>query len=469
MVKKKIVVIGGGITGLSSTFYLKKELEKQGLDYELVLLEAGTKVGGKIETVRQDGYVIERGPDSFLRRKPEMKKLVADLDLEDQLVENATGDNYVLAKQGLHPIPKNSIMGIPARYWPFFKTGLLSASGKIRVLGDLFVGKQQVDGEDMALGTFLRARVGDEMVDNILEPLMSGIYAGDLDEMSAEATGERFLNLEREYGSLIKGVRGIYDKTTAQQSTTSTFLTMRGGLATIVEALEQELSAKIIKKGKRVQKITRQARGYELTISNQEKLQADSIFIALPYHEIVPMFRDDSNFEEIGEVPAASVAAVSMIFPKDAIEKDIKGSGFVVSRNEDFSMTACSWIHQKWPHTVPDDKVLLRAFVGRRKEESIVDLADKAIEETVLSDLNRIMTINRAPDYTMVTRWRNSLPQYTVGHVQRREAIFEEFRKSYPGIFAGGASFDGVELSECVRQGIDGTTAVLKHLESIEI
>lgn len=248
MVKKKIVVIGGGITGLSSTFYLKKELEKQGLDYELVLLEAGTKVGGKIETVRQDGYVIERGPDSFLRRKPEMKKLVADLDLEDQLVENATGDNYVLAKQGLHPIPKSSIMGIPARYRPFFKTGLLSASGKIRVLGDLFVGKQQVDGEDMALGTFLRARVGDEMVDNILEPLMSGIYAGDLDEMSAEATGERFLNLEREYGSLIKGVRGIYDKTTAQQSTTSTFLTMRGGLATIVEALEQELSAKIIKK-----------------------------------------------------------------------------------------------------------------------------------------------------------------------------------------------------------------------------
>ncbi|EUJ22918.1 protoporphyrinogen oxidase [Listeria grandensis FSL F6-0971] len=189
MVKKKIVVIGGGITGLSSTFYLKRELEKQGLDYELVLLEAGTKFWGKIETVKRDGYIIERGPDSFLRRKSEMQDLVMDLGMKDQLVEDATGENYVLAKQGLHAIPKSSIMGIPARYRPFFKSGLLSASGKLRVLGDLFLGKQQVEEEDMSLGAFLRARVGDEMVDHILEPLMSGIYAGDLDEMSAEATG----------------------------------------------------------------------------------------------------------------------------------------------------------------------------------------------------------------------------------------------------------------------------------------
>ncbi|MBC1604673.1 protoporphyrinogen oxidase [Paenilisteria rocourtiae] len=469
MVKKKIVVIGGGITGLSSTFYLKRELEKKGLDYELVLLEAGTRVGGKIETVRRDGYVIERGPDSFLRRKPEMQTLVQDLGLEDQLIENATGDNYVLAKQDLHAIPRGSIMGIPARYRSFLKSGLLSASGKLRVLGDLFLGKQQVNGEDMSLGAFLRARVGDEMVDNVLEPLMSGIYAGDLYEMSAEATGEHFLRLEREHGSLIKGIRAIYNKTTAKQASESTFLTLRDGLTTIVEALEKELSTKIVKKGKRVQKILKQARGYELMISNQEKLQADSIFIALPYHEIIPMFREDAVFEEIGEIPAASVASVGMIFPKDAIERDIKGSGFVVSRNEDFSMTACSWIHRKWPHTVPDDKILLRAFIGRRKEESIVDLADKAIEETVLNDLNRIMKINQAPEYTMVTRWRNSIPQYTVGHLQRKAAVLDFFRQEYPGIFAGGASFDGVELSECVRQGKDGTALILDYLEGLEV
>ncbi|MBC6316711.1 protoporphyrinogen oxidase [Listeria grandensis] len=465
MVKKKIVVIGGGITGLSSTFYLKRELEKQGLDYELVLLEAGTKVGGKIETVKRDGYIIERGPDSFLRRKSEMQDLVMDLGMKDQLVEDATGENYVLAKQGLHAIPKSSIMGIPARYRPFFKSGLLSASGKLRVLGDLFLGKQQVEEEDMSLGAFLRARVGDEMVDHILEPLMSGIYAGDLDEMSAEATGERFLEIERRHGSLIKGIRAMYDETTAKQSSESTFLTMRYGLMTIVEALERELSAKIIKKGKRVQKISKQAHGYELTVSNQEKIQADSIFIALPYHEIIPLFGEDAIFEEIGEIPSASVATVAMIFPKNAIERDIKGSGFVVSRNEDFSMTACSWIHKKWPHTVPEDKILLRAYLGRRKEESIVELADKAIEETVLSDLNRIMKINQAPEFTMITRWRNSIPQYTVGHVQRKEAIYAKFQAEYPGIFAGGASFEGVELSECVRQGKNSVQWILDYLK----
>lgn len=466
MVRKKIVVIGGGITGLSSTFYLKKELEKQNLDYELVLLEAGTKVGGKIDTMKRDGYIIERGPDSFLRRKPEMQDLVKDLGMEDCLVENATGENFVLAKQGLHAIPKGSIMGIPTRFRPFFKSRLLSSSGKFRVLGDLFLGKKRVANEDMALGTFLRARVGDEMVDNILEPLMSGIYAGDLDEMSAEATGEQFLKLEDEHGSLLKGVRQIYNETTAKQPTEATFLTVREGLSSVVSALEQELSTKIIKKGKRVQAITRQPRGYEITISKKEKLQADSIFIALPYQEIVPLFRGDAVFEQIGEIPAASVATVAMVFPKDAVEEDIKGSGFVVSRNEDFSMAACSWIHRKWPHTVPEDKILLRAFVGRRKEESIVDLADKAIEETVLSDLNRIMKINQAPEFTTVTRWRNSIPQYTVGHERRKEAIYSEFKQSYPGIFAGGASFEGVELSECVRQAKSGVTSVLNFLKN---
>ncbi|CAM4098955.1 protoporphyrinogen oxidase [Listeria booriae] len=466
MVRKKIVVIGGGITGLSSTFYLKKELEKQNLDYELVLLEAGTKVGGKIDTMKRDGYIIERGPDSFLRRKPEMQDLVKDLGMEDCLVENATGENFVLAKQGLHAIPKGSIMGIPTRFRPFFKSRLLSSSGKFRVLGDLFLGKKRVANEDMALGTFLRARVGDEMVDNILEPLMSGIYAGDLDEMSAEATGEQFLKLEDEHGSLLKGVRQIYNETTAKQPTEATFLTVREGLSSVVSALEQELSTKIIKKGKRVQAITRQPRGYEITISKKEKLQADSIFIALPYQEIVPLFRGDAVFEQIGEIPAASVATVAMVFPKDAVVEDIKGSGFVVSRNEDFSMAACSWIHRKWPHTVPEDKILLRAFVGRRKEESIVDLADKAIEETVLSDLNRIMKINQAPEFTTVTRWRNSIPQYTVGHERRKEAIYSEFKQSYPGIFAGGASFEGVELSECVRQAKSGVTSVLNFLKN---
>ncbi|MBC2245209.1 protoporphyrinogen oxidase [Listeria booriae] len=464
--RKKIVVIGGGITGLSSTFYLKKELEKQNLDYELVLLEAGTKVGGKIDTMKRDGYIIERGPDSFLRRKPEMQDLVKDLGMEDCLVENATGENFVLAKQGLHAIPKGSIMGIPTRFRPFFKSRLLSSSGKFRVLGDLFLGKKRVANEDMALGTFLRARVGDEMVDNILEPLMSGIYAGDLDEMSAEATGEQFLKLEDEHGSLLKGVRQIHNETTAKQPTEATFLTVREGLSSVVSALEQELSTKIIKKGKRVQAITRQPRGYEITISKKEKLQADSIFIALPYQEIVPLFRGDAVFEQIGEIPAASVATVAMVFPKDAVEEDIKGSGFVVSRNEDFSMAACSWIHRKWPHTVPEDKILLRAFVGRRKEESIVDLADKAIEETVLSDLNRIMKINQAPEFTTVTRWRNSIPQYTVGHERRKEAIYSEFKQSYPGIFAGGASFEGVELSECVRQAKSGVTSVLNFLKN---
>lgn len=466
MVRKKIVVIGGGITGLSSTFYLKKELEKQNLDYELVLLEAGTKVGGKIDTMKRDGYIIERGPDSFLRRKPEMKDLVKDLGMEDCLVENATGENFVLAKQGLHAIPKGSIMGIPTRFRPFIKSRLLSSSGKFRVLGDLFLGKKRVANEDMALGTFLRARVGDEMVDNILEPLMSGIYAGDLDEMSAEATGEQFLKLEDEHGSLLKGVRQIYNETTAKQPTEATFLTVREGLSSVVSALEQELSTKIIKKGKRVQAITRQPRGYEITISKKEKLQADSIFIALPYQEIVPLFRGDAVFEQIGEIPAASVATVAMVFPKDAVEEDIKGSGFVVSRNEDFSMAACSWIHRKWPHTVPEDKILLRAFVGRRKEESIVDLADKAIEETVLSDLNRIMKINQPPEFTTVTRWRNSIPQYTVGHEHRKEAIYSEFKQSYPGIFAGGASFEGVELSECVRQAKSGVTSILNFLKN---
>ena len=188
---KKVVIVGGGITGLSAAFYMQKEAREKGLPLDVILVEASNRLGGKIQTVRRDGFVIERGPDSFLIRKKSMGILAEDLGIEGELVKNATGQAYVLVNGELHPIPGGSVMGIPTEIGPFLKTGLFSLAGKIRAAGDFVLPRSDIEG-DQSLGGFFRRRFGGEIVENLIEPLLSGVYAGDIDHMSLESTFPQF-------------------------------------------------------------------------------------------------------------------------------------------------------------------------------------------------------------------------------------------------------------------------------------
>lgn len=204
--KRRVVILGGGITGLTTAFYLQKEAREKNLPLEIILVEASHRLGGKIQTVVKDGYVIERGPDSFLARKKSASRLAEEVGIGDTLVSNTAGKSYVLVKERLHPMPGGSIMGIPTQIGPFITTGLFSLTGKMRAAAD-FVMPKSDPAQDQSLGYFFRRRLGDEVVENLIEPLLSGIYAGDIDQMSLMSTFPQFYEVEQKYRSLVLGMK----------------------------------------------------------------------------------------------------------------------------------------------------------------------------------------------------------------------------------------------------------------------
>ncbi|WHY68302.1 protoporphyrinogen oxidase [Neobacillus sp. SuZ13] len=466
--KQKIIIIGGGIAGLTSAFYLQKAIQEENLPFELKLIEASHRLGGKMQTVIRDGFTIERGPDSFLARKLSISRLAKEVGMDDQLVHNSTGKSYVLVNEKLHSMPGGSIMGIPTEVGPFLTTGLFSIPGKLRAAADFILPRSE-SGKDQSLGEFFRRRLGDEVVENLIEPLLSGIYAGDIDQLSLMSTFPQFYEVEQKYRSLIIGMK----KSTPSQPKTpvnkekakGAFLTFKTGLQSFAEAIEAKIDPKTILKGHRVDKITKNGNKYDVYLNNGETLVADSIIAATPHKITQSMFGDYRFFDPFKEVPSTSVATVALAFPEEAVKNDIEGTGFVVSRNSDYSITACTWTHKKWAHSTPKGKVLLRCYVGRAGEETIVDLSDDRIIKIVLDDLKKTMDITMNPDFSIISRWQNSMPQYTVGHKQRLTDILDHMNAELPGVFLAGASYGGVGLPDCIDQGEAAVQNVLNYLK----
>lgn len=465
---KKVVVIGGGITGLTTAYYLQKQAKENQLAFDITLIEATPRLGGKIQTVRKDGFVIERGPDSFLERKASAARLVKEVGLGEQLVNNSTGQSYVLVNGKLHPMPEGSVMGIPTQIAPFITTGLFSISGKMRAAVDFVLPKSDPQ-TDQSLGHFFRRRLGDEVVENLVEPLLSGIYAGDIDKLSLMSTFPQFYQVEQKYRSLVLGMKKTTPAPQKQAGTAKKkgiFMTVKNGLESLVEAIEQKLNEGSVLKGTRVEAIEhKQDGGYALSLNSGIILHADSVVVTTPHFTLPAMMPQYRFFDELKDMPATSVATVAMAFPEEAITKDIDGTGFVVSRNSDYTITACTWTHKKWPHTIPDGKVLLRCYVGRAGDEAVVDLSDAEIEQIVLEDLNKTMAITTTPDFTIVSRWKKAMPQYTVGHKQRMTDIYEQVETELPGLFIAGSSFKGLGLPDCIDQGEAAVQNVLQFIQ----
>ena len=465
MSKKKIVIVGGGITGLSATYYLKKKINSEQLPYEVKLLEASDRLGGKIHTVRDSGYTIEKGADSFLARKEPGMRLVKSLGLHDQVIRNRTGQAYILLEDTLHPIPAGSYMGIPVREEPFLKSNLVSDVGKSRAIKEVDLPKSD-NVTDRTLGGFFRQRFGDELVENILEPLLSGIYSGDVDQMSLMATFPNFYQLEQTYGSLLRGLRETLPS--GQASTGSKhgqFISFKNGLITMVEALEKELGKDTYKLQANLEGIERTGEGYLLQLENGEQYEANAVIMTLPHKKLAALFPGSILSQTLDEIPVTSVANVVLGFDEECLQTDLQGTGFLVSRNSAFRMTACTWTHKKWPETTPDGKVLLRSYVGKPTEQAIVDLSDREIVDIVLQELNQIMGLRGKPEFSMVTRWKKAMPQYTVGHKERLNSIRKETTENFPGLFLAGSSYGGVGIPDCIGQGENAVEAVVKYLK----
>lgn len=242
------------------------------------------------------------------------------------------------------------------------------------------------------------------------------------------------------------------------------FHTFRNGLETLVEAIEQRLEPGSVMKGVRTEAIESVGDKTIIDLNDGRKVEADAVILTTGHEMASRLFAPHGLLQDLGEIPTTSVATVALAFPAASVVQDKEGTGFLVSRSSDYSITACTWTHRKWPTTTPEGKVLIRAFVGRVGDEAIVDLPDAEIEKIVLADLSKIIEITGKPDFTVVTRWKKDRPQYRVGHKQRIEAARLELRAKFPQVKLAGASYNGVGLPDCIDQGRAAVREVMDEL-----
>ena len=468
MKNKKVVVIGGGITGMTAAYFLQKEIKEKSLPLEVKLIESSNRLGGVIQTIRKDGFIIEKGPDSIVVTKKSGLKLIEEIGLKEQVIYNIAGKSYIYARGKLHTMPEGSYMGIPTKVTPFAVSSLFSPLGKMRAAGDFILpkGKPQID---QSLGLFFRRRLGDEVVENLIEPLLSGIYSGDIDDLSLMALFPNFYEMEQKHRSLVLGLKHTVPKrkkpVKKQGSRKGMFISLKNGLETLIEELEKQIDKETIQKETSVVKIVKGPSGYELTLADGKIEKADIVVITTGHHLAQQMLKDYSFMDIFKTMPANSLATVSMAFPKSKIQDDIEGSGFIVSRNSDFRITACTWTHKKWPGTTPDGKVLLRTYVGRTDDQEAVNLSDEEIIKIALNDLNKTMNITEKPEFTIVSRYKNMMPQYNVGHLQMMEGVKQSLASELPGVFLAGGSFEGLGIPGCIDQGVNAVDRILKFVE----
>lgn len=455
---KKVAIIGAGITGLSAAYYLSKHD-----DIEIDLFEKENRAGGKIRTHRRDGYTIELGPESYLARKTAMTELAEEIGMGDELVRNSTGQSYIYSNNKLSALPKGAVLGVPTELGPFLTTDLVSAGGKLTAGLDLFK-KPAPLYTDVSVGGFFRRRLGDDVLENMIEPLLSGIYATNIDELSLMSTFPYFKEREEKYGSLIKGAIAEKPKSTGKPAgkKQGQFLQFENGLQSFVDQLLKVNTERgvNVRFESDVESIDKKDAAYTLRVNGETKVY-DNIIITTPHFQYKRWF-DDLPLEYFKHMGATSVATVVMAFDEDQVKNDIDGTGFVVSRRMDTSITACTWTNKKWKHSTPAGKALLRAYVGRPGDFIVEEKNDDEIVRLARKDLDKIMDLEGDPEFTIVTKLKHSMPQYKVGHKSRIDAIRKYMEEHFPGIRLTGASHYGVGLPDCVNQARDAVDSIIK-------
>ncbi len=465
--RKHVIILGGGITGLAAAFYVQKYAKETGKSVTFTLLEGSERLGGKIDTIREDGYVLERGPDSYLARKTVMTDLINDVGLADELVSNETGQAYILYNMKLHPIPEGAVMGIPTKVMPFAFTSLFSVAGKARAGLDLVLPKRSDADRDISVGHFFRRRLGDEVVDRLIEPLLSGIYAGRINRLSLQSTFPQFVETEKKHRSLILGMKKSQpkvQKTPETQKKKGAFLTLKGGLSSFIEALSETLPQDCVKTGVNVQNVVRLEDGtYSVNMEDGSTIIGDHVIVTTPYVITKKLF-DDSLFPAgFHDTKPTSVATVAMSFNEADVDFSLDGTGFVIAKSEKTSITACTWTSRKWPHTTPQGKVVLRCYVGRADDQDIVHETDEVILAKVLDDLKKIMGVDAQPEFYHVSRMIDSMPQYEVGHKEYVKKLRSTFNEKLPGVKLAGAPYDGVGLPDCVNSAKMAVESLFKR------
>lgn len=473
---RTVAVIGGGISGLSTALALQERAAAAGIPIRCTVVDAAPDWGGKIVTHRVGDLVTEAGPDSFLSQKPAGIELCVKLGLTDQLINtNETSKRASVYSRGrLHELPEGLVVITPNQLGPFLRSGLLSWTGLARMGMDLAVPVKRSQ-EDESLASFFRRRVGRQAFERMLEPLMAGIYAGDAEQMSVQATFPRFVELEQQYGSVIRGMmasRKEASPTSHSGPKHTMFISLKNGLSDLVAALVRRLTEQgVALRGHctvdalRVRSHQLGRWMYDVILHDGSALSVDSLVLATPAYvsaELVrPLTPIAGGLLEL--IPYASTATIAMAYPRTAVSSVTEGFGFIVPRAEGRDLIAATWTSLKWPHRAPSDQLLVRCYVGGVGREAILQLDDKALVARVREELASMCGVTAEPGYVEVNRWMKAMPQYTLGHLDRLNQI-EAALSRYGGLVLTGAGYRGVGIPDCIRDGTIAADRVVRYL-----
>ena len=453
-----ITIIGGGIAGLATAFYLEKRAREQGREIQYVLLERSDRWGGMIATESVDGFLIEGGPDLLLTQKPAGIQLCRDLGLADRLIStNNDRQRTFLVRDGkLVAFPEDFSL-VPARFWPLVRSPLFSFFGKVRMGLEVFVPRRRDEGDE-SLARFIRRRLGKEAV-NIGGAMLAGIHSADAERLSMQCAFPMYVAMEQRYGSLIKGVRAMRK---ARTRSPAMFQTLVGGMGELVDALVAGLDGDL-RRGIVVGSVRKTDGGFEV-VAGDEVMGTDGVVMATPAYvsaDLVADFAPDLSLLLRG-IRYVSTATVSLAYRKRDVEgqHDFEGFGFLSPKYEGRRITACTWVSTKLNFRAPDDGVLVRTFVGGTGQEDLVDLDDEALVALSREELEELMGVTADPLFARVFRWRRGRPQFDVGHLDR-VAEMERLAAQVDGLFLTGSAYRGSAIPDCIVQAVDTVDRIL--------
>jgi len=465
--RKRVVIVGGGIAGLTAALTLLDEAKRDQRDVDCTIVEAQSQWGGKIVTSHHADRIIEGGPDSFLTTKSGGLDLCARLGLTQELINTNQGNSQTFAysRGRLREFPQGLVSMVPTQLGPLFQSGLVTWAGILRMAGDLLIPARRPDEPEETLASFFSRRLGQEAFHRLIEPLVAGIYAGDASELSVAATFPQFVELERKHGGLIKGALAQERERRASSkrpaSGRTLFATLKGGLSDLIVKLVDELTqhgARLLL-GKQVTALRLPARdkpspGYRLTLENREEIAADAVVLATPAFSTARLIREaDPNLGSLLEqILYASTMTLSLVFPRDRVETFMKGFGFVVPRIENRMLIAATWSSLKWASRAKPEEILIRCYLGGRGRGQVMDLGDDLLIEHSLEALRDMVGIDCKPIHAELYRWKQGMPQYTLGHLDRVNSI-RRIIAGHPGLYVTGAAYQGIGIPDCIRDG----------------
>ena len=482
----RVAIIGGGISGLSAAFHLERA-RRGGADVRYTLFESSDRLGGVMRTERVEGCLIEAGPDSFLSEKLSAAELCRELGIADQLVgsNDAHRRTYILVKGRLVEMPDGLQFMVPTKLWPTVMTPLFSWGTKLRMAREFFARPHTANGDESA-ATFVERHFGPEVVDRLADPLLAGVYGGSAERLSVRAVLPRFLDMEARYGSLSRAMlAAMKSRPPAANGPRPIFTSMKDGMQQLVDAVVAQLDPDAIRTGTRVKALGREtsqwivlpdepASNIETQLAASQRRsklrlyeEFDRIIVATPAYIAAGLLRsvEPHLASLLGETNYSSSVTVALGYAAAGFDgrgaKQDDGFGFLVPRSEGKRLLACTFVHNKFPHRAPEDRLLLRVFLGGSHDPGVLQIPDEEILRIVRVELRQILGLTAEPLFSRIYRWERSMAQYEVGHLER-VAEFERLRSGLPGLALAGNAYRGIGVPDCIKSGLDAAAEALR-------